>query len=54
MKDMSNNVSQSFTPSLAGAGIGGDIVIPVSIGNEMIQTIVVDALNIANYRSGGR
>ena len=53
-KDMSDNVSQSFTPSLAGAGIGGDIVIPVSIGNEMIQTIVVDALNIANYRSGGR
>lgn len=53
-KDMSENVSQSFTPSLAAAGIGGDIVIPVSIGNEMIQTIVVDALNIANYRSGGR
>ena len=53
-KDMSENVSQSFTPSLAAAGIGGDIVIPVSIGNEMIQTIVVEALNIANYRSGGR
>jgi len=53
-KNMSENVSQSFTPSLAAAGIGGDIVIPVSIGNEMIQTIVVDALNIANYRSGGR
>lgn len=53
-KNMSENVSQSFNPSLAAAGIGGDIVIPVSIGNEMIQTIVVDALNIANYRSGGR
>lgn len=53
-KNMSENVSQSFTPSLAAAGIGGDIIIPVSIGNEMIQTIVVDALNIANYRSGGR
>lgn len=54
MKDMSDNVSQSFTPSLAAAGIGGNIVIPVYIGNEEIQTIVVDALNIANYRSGGR
>lgn len=53
-KDMSENVSQSFTPSLAAAGIGGNIVIPVYIGNEEIQTIVVDALNIANYRSGGR
>ncbi len=53
-KNMSENVSQSFTPSLAAAGIGGNIVIPVYIGNEEIQTIVVDALNIANYRSGGR
>lgn len=53
-KTMSDNVSQSFNPKLAGAGLGGDIIIPVSIGNEMIQTIVVDALNIANYRSGGR
>ena len=53
-KNMSENVSESFTPSLAGAGTGGDIIIPVSIGNELLQTIVVEALDIANYRSGGR
>ena len=53
-KNMSENVSESFTPSLAGAGIGGDIIIPVSIGNELLQTIVVEALDIANYRIGGR
>lgn len=43
----------SSTPALAGAG-GGNITIPVYIGNDLIQTIVVDALNAANYRSGGR
>ena len=51
-EEMADDVSTSFSPSLAGAG--GDVVIPVYIGNELIQTIVVDALNIANYRSGGR
>lgn len=54
-KEMSDNISGSFNPSLAGVGgAGGDIIIPVSIGSELIETIVVDALNIANYRSGGR
>ena len=51
-EEMADDVSTNFKPSLAGAG--GDLVIPVYIGNELIQTIVVDALNIANYRSGGR
>lgn len=53
-KTMSENVSESFTPSLAGAGVGGDIVIPVYIGTDLIQNIVVDAMNQSNYRSGGR
>lgn len=53
MAGLSKNIVGSFNVSGAG-GIGGDIVIPVSIGNEHIQTLVVDALNIANYRSGGR
>ena len=51
-EEMADDVSTNFNPSLAGAG--GDVVIPVYIGNELIQTIVVDALSMANYRSGGR
>ena len=55
MKNMSDDVQNSFNPSVAAAGAGGgNITIPVYIGNELIQTIVVDALNMANYRSGGR
>lgn len=40
--------------ALAGAGAGGDIIIPVYIGNEKIDEIVVSAQQRANYRSGGR
>ncbi len=36
------------------AGASGDIVIPVYIGNEMIDELVVKAINRNNYRSGGR
>lgn len=36
---------------LAGSG---DIIIPVSIGNERIDTLVVKAVDRVNYRSGGR
>ena len=53
MAKMSNNVEQSFNPAVAGAG-ARNIVIPVYIGNNVIETIVVDALNAANYKSGGR
>lgn len=52
---LSDDVVDNFNPSVAAAGAGGgNITIPVYIGNELIQTIVVDALNMANYRSGGR
>ena len=55
MKNMSDDVQNSFNPTVATAGAGGgNITIPVYIGNDLIQTIVVDALNMANYRSGGR
>ena len=50
--DLANDVTSNFNPSVAGAG--GDIIIPVYIGNELLQTLVVDSLSIANYRSGGR
>lgn len=52
-QNLANEVTSSFNPAVAGAG-GGDIIIPVYLGNELLQTIVVDALNVANYRSGGR
>ena len=43
-------------PGLAGAagGFFGDIIIPVNIGQERIDTIVVKATDRVNYRSGGR
>ena len=33
---------------------GGDIIIPVYIGNEMIDEMIVTATNRKDYRSGGR
>lgn len=42
---------QMGTPAAAGVG---DIIIPVYIGKEHIQDIVVNAQQIHNYRSGGR
>lgn len=40
--------------AVAGAGNGGDIIIPVYIGQERIDETVVTASQRANYRSGGR
>ena len=39
--------------ALTGVG-GGDIIIPVYIGQERIDEIVVRATQRSNYRSGGR
>lgn len=41
-------------PTAVGAGGGGDIIIPVYIGQETIDTIVVRANERNNYRNGGR
>jgi phage-related minor tail protein len=38
----------------AANGLGGDITIPVYIGQQRIETIVVKAMQKTNYRSGGR
>ena len=38
----------------AAGGMGGNITIPVYIGQRRIETIVVDAIQRNNYRSGGR
>ena len=40
--------------ALAGGGAAGDIVIPVYIGGDMIDEIVVTAQQRMNLRSGGR
>lgn len=53
VKDMSDNISNAFNPALAGAG-GGTWIFPIYIGEELIDTQVVTALDRANYRSGGR
>ena len=52
---------RSSQPALAGAGggvlgmgQGGNIIIPVYIGQTKIDELVVNALNANNYRSGGR
>lgn len=36
------------------AANGGDITIPVYIGQKKIETIVIDSINRHNYKSGGR
>lgn len=38
----------------AAAGVGGDITIPVYIGQQRLDTIVVKAMQRTNYKSGGR
>jgi phage-related protein len=63
-----SNFEQQMKPSFVGAGNAtniadvngysgqaiGDIVIPVYIGSEKIDEIIVDAIRRKNFRSGGR
>lgn len=50
-----DSLRQMVAEAAAGAsGGGGDIVIPITIGGRRLETIVVDANQVANYRSGGR
>ena len=51
----SAGLTQQLMDALAGnGGAGGDICIPVYIGQDRIDEIVVTAAQRANYRSGGR
>lgn len=61
MTSMARDVSTAFTPASAQTTNneyntvgGGDIVIPVYIGQERIDEIIVNATNRVNYKSGGR
>lgn len=61
MASMAQDVSTSFVPANNtttnienNSSSGGDIVIPVYIGQERIDEIIVNATNRVNYKSGGR
>ena len=61
MTSMARDVSTSFVPANNtttnienNSSSGGDIVIPVYIGQERIDEIIVTATNRVNYKSGGR
>ena len=61
MTSMARDVSTAFTPASSETTNienntvgGGDIVIPVYIGQERIDEIIVNATNRVNYKSGGR
>ena len=46
--------SQQQAPNTLGGSLGGgDLIIPVSIGGESLETVVITAAQIANARSGG-
>ena len=51
-------VATDFATQMSGmavaSGAGGDIIIPVYIGQNRIDEIVVSAQQRLNYRSGGR
>lgn len=48
-----NQLANALANALTASGFG-QITIPVSLGSGTVETVVVDALNAANYRSGGR
>ena len=53
-RDLLSGINSTLTTALAGGGTGGDIVIPVYIGGNMIDELVVTAQQRMNLRSGGR
>ncbi|MCM1267105.1 MAG: phage tail tape measure protein [Bacteroidales bacterium] len=53
-EDLISGINTALNTALAGGGAAGDIVIPVYIGGDMIDEIVVTAQQRMNLRSGGR
>ena len=49
-----SSLRSMINDAVAAAGAGGNITIPVYIGQHRIETIVIDAIQRNNYRSGGR
>lgn len=52
--ELISGINTALNTALAGGGVAGDIVIPVYIGGDMIDEIVVTAQQRMNLRSGGR
>ena len=52
--DLLSGISSAISTALAGNAAAGDIVIPVYLGTDMIDEIVVTAQQRMNLRSGGR
>lgn len=52
--DLISGINTALNTALASGGSAGDIVIPVYIGGDMIDEIVVTAQQRMNLRSGGR
>ena len=48
-----SRIEQAITSQAASAGEGSQIVIPIYIGSEHVDTLVVDALDRYNYQTGG-
>lgn len=53
-RDLVSEINHALNTALAGCGAAGDIVIPVYIGGDMLDEIVVTAQQRMNLRSGGR
>ena len=53
LRSMIQDAIAQQTAALSGIG-GGDITIPVVIGGERLDTLIIKASQRANYRSGGR
>ena len=53
LRSMIQEAIAQQTAALSGIG-GGDITIPVVIGGERLDTLIIKASQRANYRSGGR
>ena len=52
--ELLSGINAALNTALAGSSSAGDIVIPVYIGGDMIDEIVVTAQQRMNLRSGGR
>ena len=54
MGGLSTAVTGGLSVEAAGAGGGGDIICPIYIGNEYLDTAIIKAIDRANYTQGGR
>ena len=49
-----NTLYEQIAKAISEANGGGDIIIPVYLGGELLEEVVVKATQRSNYRSGGR